>query len=68
VALSDRLTNYYREARWRAQRRKSAWNILLSLFCIGSGLALWCASFKLVWAFHASGILPPDTPSACSDH
>jgi hypothetical protein len=58
VALSDRLSNYYREARWRAQRRKSAWNILLSLFCIGSGLALWYASFRLVWALHAA--LYPD--------
>jgi hypothetical protein len=53
VALSDRLTNYYREARRRAQRRKSAWNILLSLFCIGSGLALWCASFRTYFAFIA---------------
>src|ERR1700739_3145351 len=54
VALSDRLSNYYREARWRAQRRKSAWNILLSLFCIGSGLALWYASFRFVWALPAA--------------
>ena len=54
MALSDRLTNYYREARWRAQRRKSAWNILLSLFCIDSGLTLWYAVFQLVWAFHAA--------------
>jgi hypothetical protein len=54
VALSERLTNYYREARWRARRRKSAWNILLSLFCIGSGLALWYALFQLVWAFHVA--------------
>lgn len=54
MALSERLTNYYREARWRARRRKSAWNILLSLFCIGSGLALWYALFQLVWAFHAA--------------
>ena len=54
VALSDGLTNYYREARWRALRRKSAWNILLSLFCIGSGLALWYVSFRLVWALHVA--------------
>jgi len=52
VTLSERVRSYYREARWRARRRKSAWNILLSLFCIGSGLALWYALFQLVWAFH----------------
>jgi hypothetical protein len=54
VALSEKLTAYYREARWRAQRRKSAWNILLALFCFGTGLALWYALFQLVWAFHAT--------------
>ena len=52
MTLSERVRSYYREARWRARRRKSAWNILLSLFCIGSGLALWYALFQLVWAFH----------------
>jgi len=50
VTLSERVRSYYREARWRARRRKSAWNILLSLFCIGSGLALWYALFRLVRA------------------
>jgi hypothetical protein len=54
VALSERLTNYYREARRLARRRKSAWNILLFLFCFGSGLALWYALFQLVWAFHVA--------------
>jgi hypothetical protein len=58
VSLSDRVTNYYREARWRARRRKSAWNILLFLFCFGSFLALSYALFQLVWAFHAA--LYPD--------
>jgi hypothetical protein len=58
VGLSERLTNYYREARWRARRRKSAWNILLALFCFGTGLALWYALFRLVWAFHVA--LYPD--------
>jgi len=50
VTLSERVRSYYREARWRARRRKGAWNILLSLFCIGSGLALWYALFRLVRA------------------
>jgi hypothetical protein len=54
VSLSDRVTNYYREARWRARRRKSAWNILLFLFCFGTFLALSYALFQLVWAFHAA--------------
>jgi hypothetical protein len=52
MALSDKVADYYREARWRAQRRKSAWNILLFPFCIGSGLVLWFALFQLVWMFH----------------
>jgi len=52
MALSDKVANYYREARWRAQRRTSAWNILLFPFCIGSGLVLWYALFQLVWMFH----------------
>jgi hypothetical protein len=48
------VTSFYREARWRARRRKSAWNILLFALCFGSWAALWYVLFQLVWAFHVN--------------
>ena len=54
MTFSERVTSYYREARWRARRRKSAWNILLFPFCLGGWLTLWYALFRLVWAFHVA--------------
>jgi hypothetical protein len=38
---SKRLADFYLNARRRAQRRKSAWNILLFLICFGCWLACW---------------------------
>jgi len=45
---------YYEEARHRAKRRKSAWNVLLLLFGFGAWLAVWYALFRLVWLFHVT--------------
>jgi hypothetical protein len=52
--VSKRLTDFYRSARRRAQRRKSAWNILLFPLCFGSFLVCWYVLFQLVWIFHAA--------------
>lgn len=54
AALTQKVANYYRQARWRAQRRKSAWNILLLPLGFASWLALWYALFQLVWAIHVA--------------
>jgi hypothetical protein len=53
-AFSDKLTDYYREARLRARRRKSLWNVLLLGVGFIAWLAVWYALFSLVWAFHAA--------------
>jgi hypothetical protein len=52
--LSEKLAAYYRNARWRAQRRKSAWNILLIALSLAAWVAIWHALFWLVWAFHVA--------------
>jgi len=57
VTLSERVKVIIAR-RGGAQRRKSAWNILLFPFCFGSGFALWYALFQLVWAFHV--VIYPD--------
>jgi len=53
-ALPDKLTAYYRTARLRARRRKSAWNVLLLPICFGAWVGIWYALFRFVWAFHAA--------------
>ena len=52
--LSERVADYYREARWRTRRRKSAWNLLLFPLCFVSWLGLWYILFRFVWAFHVA--------------
>jgi hypothetical protein len=52
--LSEKLAVYYRNARWRAQQRKSAWNILLIALSLAAWVAIWHALFWLVWAFHVA--------------
>jgi hypothetical protein len=52
--VSQRISDFYRNARWRAQRRKSAWNILLFPLCFGGFLVCWYALFQLVWKFHTA--------------
>jgi hypothetical protein len=50
--FAHRAAKYYGEARQRAQRRKSPWNVLLILLCLGSAIGIWYALFRLVWLFH----------------
>jgi hypothetical protein len=52
--VSQRISDFYRDARRRAQRRKSAWNILLFPLCFGGFLVCWYVLFRLVWKFHAA--------------
>src|SRR5262252_6730337 len=52
--VSKRLTDFYLNARRRAQRRKSAWNILLFPLCFGGFLVCWYVLFQLVWKFHVA--------------
>lgn len=52
--LAQRAAKYYGEARQRAQRRKSPWNVLLIPFCLGSAIGIWYALFRLVWLFHVA--------------
>jgi hypothetical protein len=52
--VSQRISDFYRSARWRAQRRKSAWNILLFPLCFGGFLVCWYVLFQLVWKFHTA--------------
>ena len=48
----QRISTFLTDARVRARRRKSAWNLILippALFgCLGS----WYVFFRIVWAFH----------------
>jgi heme A synthase len=52
--VSQRISDFYRDARRRAQRRKSAWNILLVPLCFGGFLGCWYVLFRLVWKFHTA--------------
>ena len=52
--VSQRLADFYLNARRRARRRKSAWNILLFPLCFGGWLVCWYALFRLVWKFHTT--------------
>jgi hypothetical protein len=52
--VSQRLADFYLNARRRARRRKSAWNILLFPLCFGGWLVCWYVLFQLVWKFHTT--------------
>jgi hypothetical protein len=43
---------YYEEARHRATRRKSPWNLILIPLCGGSAIAIAYGLFRAVWLFH----------------
>ena len=45
---------YTANARWRASRRKSAWNLLLPLFIFPLWLALWGGAVEVVWLAHVA--------------
>ena len=43
---------FYTDARNRAQRRKSIWNLVLIPFCFAVFFLIWYMFFRLVWSFH----------------
>ncbi len=45
---------YYADARQRAQRRKSAWNLILIPLGGAAVIGVWYALFRLVWLFHVT--------------
>lgn len=46
------ISKFYAEARARAQRRRSPWNLILIPLVLGGWLSAWYVLFRLVWAFH----------------
>jgi|SRR5947207_706469 len=50
--LVDKSAKYYAEARHRAKRRESPWNVILIPFCGGSAIAIGYGLFRIVWLFH----------------
>jgi hypothetical protein len=50
--LVEKSARYYVDARHRAKRRKSPWNLILIPLCGGSAIAIGYALFRLVWRFH----------------
>ena len=48
----ERVSIYITEARLRARRRKSAWNLILIPSALFGWLGSWYGSFRIVWAFH----------------
>jgi hypothetical protein len=46
------IINYYGNARKRALRRQSPWNLILIPLGLAFWLGIWYALFRLVWAFH----------------
>jgi hypothetical protein len=52
--LVDKSGKYYAEARHRATRRKSPWNLILIPLCGGSAIAVGYALFRVVWLFHVA--------------
>jgi hypothetical protein len=52
--FTEKIAAYYAEARHRAGRRKSPWNLLLIVFGFCAWLAVWYGLFKLIWIFHVA--------------
>jgi hypothetical protein len=50
--IAQRVNEWFSGARYRARRRKSAWNLILVPFAFISGIATWYGLFRVVWAFH----------------
>ena len=46
------ISEYIQQARARARRRRSPWNLVLIPLVVGGWLALWWVSFRLVWRVH----------------
>jgi hypothetical protein len=43
---------FYAAAKFRAQRRRSAWNLILIPLSLAGWLGTWYGLFRVVWAFH----------------
>ena len=52
--IAQHITQWYSNARYRAKRRKSAWNLLLIPFALVGGIVTWYGLFRLVWLFHVA--------------
>ena len=50
--LMKPIVSWYTEARQRAQRRKSLWNLILIPLSLAFWFGVWYGLFRLVWAFH----------------
>ena len=50
----QRTVEWYAGARHRAQRRRSAWNLILIPLGLAGWLGAWYGLFRLVWAFHVT--------------
>lgn len=50
--LIQQIVGWYGEARRRAQRRKSPWNLILILLSLAFWFGVWYGLFRLVWTFH----------------
>ena len=48
----ERVSNFLIEARLRARRRKSAWNLILIPPALFGWLGSWYVLFRIVWVFH----------------
>ncbi|HET6928963.1 MAG TPA: hypothetical protein VFI45_01465 [Candidatus Acidoferrum sp.] len=48
----ERVSTFLIEARLRARRRKSAWNLILIPPALFGWLGSWYALFRIVWSFH----------------
>jgi hypothetical protein len=48
----QRAAAFFTEARLRARRRKSAWNLILIPPALFGWLGSWYGFFRIVWAFH----------------
>jgi hypothetical protein len=48
----QRISTFFTDARLRARRRKSAWNLILVPPALLGWLGCWCVFFRIVWAFH----------------
>ena len=52
--IFKKASGYYGNARRRAGRRKSLWNVAILPFALTAWAAVWYALFRLVWLFHVT--------------
>jgi hypothetical protein len=50
--LVEQANEFLARARFRAQRRKSPWNLILIPLVFGGWLGTWYLVFRLVWTYH----------------